>query len=49
MILRGARQGVKEDELEREQTEVEDVDVRFGVGRVQEGGEHIVRGRDAEN
>jgi len=43
------RQGVKKGELEREQAEVEDVDVGFCVGRVEEGGDHIVRRRDAEN
>ena len=48
-LARRARQGVKEDELEREQAEVDNVDVRFWIGRVEEGCDDIVRGRDAEN
>ena len=48
-LARRARQGVEEDKLESEQGEVDDVDVRFWVGRMEEGCEHIVGGRDAEN
>jgi len=42
-------QGEEEDDLGREETEVEEVNVRFWVGGVEEGREYIVCRRDAEN
>jgi hypothetical protein len=41
-------QGVEKDELESEEAEVKDVDVRFWVRRVEERRDDVVRRRDAE-
>jgi hypothetical protein len=43
------RQGVKQEDLERKEAEVEDVDVRFWIRWVEERCNDIVRGRDAED
>ena len=42
-------QGVKKEELERKEAEVDDVDVRFWVRWMEERREDIVRGRYAED
>lgn len=47
-LARRARQGVEERELEREEAEVDDVDVRFWVRRVEKRRDDVVSRRDAE-
>ena len=43
------RKAEEEDDLRPEEGEIEDVQVTFGICRMEQRGEHVVRGRDAED
>ena len=42
-------QAKEENDLRPEEGEIEDVQVTFGICRMEQRGEHVVRGRDAED